>query len=177
MEETQKPILARYDTNGRPSLIDEINLHEVKKLILKGKTDLEIATAIGVSEATFSNWKLSNYRGFYAFYQQCRVERMLEKAMKTIEDIASMSIDPDNDPRIMKIIYDANALVLERANVSLFKAVKDNEKDKNKAVNLKISSYKIDKGQKVLDNKDDVAQKQDLDNNVNTTERVIEAMK
>ncbi|MBL8013099.1 MAG: helix-turn-helix domain-containing protein [Candidatus Omnitrophica bacterium] len=49
--------------NGRPSKFDSINLNQVKKLVLKGFTDKEIADFLEINQDTFHEWK-KKHSGF-----------------------------------------------------------------------------------------------------------------
>ena len=45
---------------GRPSKISSLNLEQLKKLVLKGFTDKEMADFFNITEKTLNNWKDKN---------------------------------------------------------------------------------------------------------------------
>ncbi len=45
---------------GRPSKKNSVNLEQLKKLVLKGFTDVEISDFFDINEATFNDWKKDN---------------------------------------------------------------------------------------------------------------------
>jgi hypothetical protein len=145
MDEIVKPLLVRTDPNGRPSVLDELDLNKLKKLILQGENDKTIANEMGIDPGTFSNWKIANFRGFFTFYQQCVAERMLNNAIKELEKIATMNVSEDDDPRLLKIKSDVNTWIAERTNTSLYRTVKEDDKNKSKPINIAITSYSKEK--------------------------------
>lgn len=54
-----------YSKQGRPTPFDTLKIEQVKKLILKGFSDSEIAQFIGVTPVTYYSWK-SKHKSFFS---------------------------------------------------------------------------------------------------------------
>lgn len=157
--ETEKLILPKSDDNGRPSLLDSISLPKLKTYLLQDISDKEVCEKLGIETDTFTNWKVTNYRGFFSFYQQCKSELLLNKALKTISDTQNMYLDDDSDPRLLKIKSDVALWIAERTNNSLYK--KDNDNNKSATpIKVQINSLNnrkhkaLDKPSEVLPSKE-----------------------
>ena len=91
--------------NGNSTLTVDV-LANVERLLLQGKSDVEIYTELQIPRRTWETWKSTNYKGFETFFVETRRKAILLLAEKNL-----LELQTNEDA---KIRLDASKFVSER---------------------------------------------------------------
>lgn len=81
---------------GKPTLLHDEMVAEIKKEVLAGTEIREIASKINVSERTIYDWKDKDYMQIGTLWNKWNTERMLKQAETFSDKLMSMSVNnPD----------------------------------------------------------------------------------
>ena len=81
---------------GKPTLLHDEMVAEIKKEVLAGTEIREIASKINVSERTIYDWKDKDYMHIGTLWNKWNTERMLKQAEKFSDNLMAMSTtNPD----------------------------------------------------------------------------------
>ena len=81
---------------GKPTLLHDEMVAEIKKEVLAGTEIREIAIKINVSERTIYDWKDKDYMHIGTLWNKWNTERMLKQAEKFSDNLMAMSTtNPD----------------------------------------------------------------------------------
>ena len=81
----------KKETRGKPTVLNDAMIAEIKKEVLAGTEIREIASKIGVSERSIYDWKDKDYLHIGTLWNKWNTERMLINAEKFSNELMAMS--------------------------------------------------------------------------------------
>ena len=81
----------KKETRGKPTVLNDVMIAEIKREVLAGTEIREIASKISVSERSIYDWKDKDYMQIGTLWNKWNTERMLKQAEKFSDELMAMS--------------------------------------------------------------------------------------
>jgi len=106
-------------------LDDHKKVQQMRRWVIQGNNDVQLAKLSGLSEKTLYKWRCENHKGFRDLYNTWKHERMLAKAEGNIEEFLEMKNDKDT----LRVKADMSKFVAETLGREVY--AKKTEGDSN----------------------------------------------